>query len=196
MKSQKPKAEQEVDISQAASVLRQGGVIAYPTEAVYGLGCDPEKLDAVNKILDLKQRDKEKGLILVAANLEQLKKYIAPLEKDIEEKLLSSWKDKTKAKTWIVPVKNNISELIKGKFDTIAIRVSHHPVVKSLCEAFSGAIVSTSANISTQEAARTAKEVKTTFNDNLDFILDGETNKNANPSEIRDALTDKVIRSS
>lgn len=186
------KKKQQTD--QAAVVLQRGGVIAYPTEAVYGLGCDPKNLSAVKKILDLKQRKKEKGLILIASDYEQLKSYINPLDKIIENKLLESWKDQNTAITWLVPVDYNISIYLKGQFDTLAVRVSHHPIVKELCEKFGGAIISTSANIATQEAARTAEEVKQTFGDKVDFIIEGETNINAQPSEIRDALTDEIIR--
>ena len=185
---------QKQTINQAAQVLQQGGVIAYPTEAVYGLGCDPENLAAVKKILALKQRDKDKGLILVAANLEQLKRYIQPLEDDIEEKILQSWNNNSMAVTWLVPVKDSTSVYLKGQFDTLAVRVSEHPVVKELCIAFDGAIVSTSANISTQEAARSSEQVKQIFGQRIDLIVEGETNPNAHPSEIRDALTNKIIR--
>ena len=122
MKSQK----QQID--QAIKVLQQGGVIGYPTEAVYGLGCDANNITAVNKILNLKQRNKAKGLILVAAHLDQFKDFIQPLEKHTEEKLLASWKDKGTAKTWLVPAKTEVSDYLKGQYDTIAIRVSHHAI--------------------------------------------------------------------
>ena len=184
------------DIEQAVHALQQGGVIAYPTEAVYGLGCDPKNLSAVKKILDLKQRKKEKGLILIASNFEQLKSYVGPLEKTIENKLLDSWQEHRDAITWLVPVDKDVSIYLKGQFETLAVRVSHHPVVKELCDKFAGAIISTSANLATQEAARTADQVKQIFDDKIDFIIDGETDINAQPSEIRDALTDKVIRTS
>ncbi len=190
----KQKSDQSAKVLQAVDILRKGGVIAYPTEAVYGLGCNPQNLAAVKKILELKQRQKEKGLILVAADFEQFENYIQPLERNIENKILESWKDKASVITWLVPVKKEISKYLKGEFDTLAIRVSHHPLVKELCEVFAGAIISTSANISTHEAARTAQQVKKIFNDKIDFIVEGETDCNAQPSEIRDALTDKIIR--
>ena len=188
MKSQKQK------LDQAITVLQHGGIIAYPTEAVYGLGCDPENLSAVKKLLAIKQRKKEKGLILVAANFEQLKPYLLPLEKDIEEKLLKSWQDSHRPTTWLVPAKKEVSDYLKGRFDTLAVRVSKHPIVKELCEMFNGAIISTSANISGQKSARTAEQVKQIFKNEIDFIIDGETDRNAQPSEIRDALTNKIIR--
>ena len=169
-------------------------MIAYPTEAVYGLGCDPKNLSAVKKILELKQRQKEKGLILVASSFDQFENYIQPLENKIKDKLLNSWENNALAITWLVPVKKETSEYIKGQYDTLAIRVSNHSKVKELCDAFGGSIVSTSANIATQEAARTAEQVKQIFGDKIDFIVEGETNSNVEPSEIRDALTDKIIR--
>lgn len=196
MKKLKQQTDHAVAVLQAVNVLHQGGVIAYPTEAVYGLGCDPKNLSAVKQILELKQREKEKGLILVAARFEQFKDFIQPLEKEIEEKLLLSWKNQTSALTWLVPAKKETSEYLRGQFDSLAVRVSHHPVVKEICEQFGGAIVSTSANISTQEAARTAEQVQHIFADKINFIVGGETDINAEPSEIRDALTDNIIRTS
>lgn len=181
-------------IEQAVKVLQQGGVIAYPTEAVYGLGCDPLNESAVKKILKLKQRAKEKGLILIAANFEQVKPFLQDLEKDIEEKIRFSWQNSTKPITWLIPVKDSISSVLTGQFDTLAVRVTKHPVVKELCEKFNSAIVSTSANISGEEAARTSQQVSQLFGNEIDFIIEGETDVNAQPSEIRDALTDKVIR--
>lgn len=194
VKRAKVNIQEQQKIDQAVEVLQQGGVIAYPTEAVYGLGCDPKNIAAIKKILKLKQRQKEKGLILVAENFEQLKPYLQPLEKDIEQKLLDSWHDSMNAITWLVPVNETTSEYLKGQFDTLAVRVSQHPVVKELCHKFKGAIVSTSANISTQDAARTCQQVKQIFENEIDLIIDGETDFNAQPSEIRDALTNKIIR--
>jgi L-threonylcarbamoyladenylate synthase len=185
---------QKLQIKQAIKALQQGGVIAYPTEAVYGLGCDPGNISAIKKILALKQREKAKGLILVAANFDQLKPYLQSLNKNIEDKILASWRHDSKPVTWLIPAKESVSVYLKGQFDTLAVRVSHHPVVKELCLAFSGAIVSTSANYANQAAARTADEVKNIFDNKLDVIVDGETNHQSSPSEIRDALTDKIIR--
>lgn len=192
----KPVKSESNQIELAVKVLQQGGTIAYPTEAVYGLGCDPKNVSALKNILNTKNRAKEKGLILIAANIEQLKPYILPLKQDIETKLLNSWQDSDNAVTWLVPVDDRTSDYLKGKFDTLAIRVSHHPVVKELCEKFGGAIVSTSANVSNQEAARTAEQVNNIFEHKIDFIVEGEINFNAQPSEIRDALTNKIIRTS
>ena len=194
MKRQKQKIDQAVEVLLAVNILHQGGVIAYPTEAVYGLGCDPENIAALKKLLQIKQRNKDKGLILIAADFNQLKPYLLPLEKKIEQKLLDSWDNTSKAITWLVPVKETVSEYLKGQFNTLAVRVSSRKQVKELCETYHGAIVSTSANKSNQEPARTAEQVKQIFDNEVDYILEGETNKNAQPSEIRDAITGKIIR--
>ena len=193
MKKKLVKAQSE-QIEQAVKALQQGGVIAYPTEAVYGLGCDPLNESAIKKILKLKQREKEKGLILIAANFEQVKPFLQDLGKDIEKKILSSWHDSTKPITWLIPVKNSTSSFLTGQFDTLAVRVTKLPVVKELCEKFNSAIVSTSANLSKQEPARNSQQVFQFFENEIDFIVEGETDLNAQPSEIRDALTNKIIR--
>ena len=193
MKKKSVKAQSE-QIEQAVKALQQGGVIAYPTEAVYGLGCDPLNESAIKKILKLKQRDKEKGLILIAANFEQVKPFLQDLNKDIEEKILLSWSESTKPITWLIPVKNSTSSFLSGQFDTLAVRVTKHPVVKELCEKFNSAIVSTSANLSKQEPARNSQQVFQFFENEVDFIVEGETDLNAQPSEIRDVLTNKIIR--
>lgn len=192
---QKPVKQATNQIEQAVKVLQQGGIIAYPTEAVYGLGCDPKNLSAVKKILEVKQREKEKGLILIAASFDQVKPFIQSLEQEIEEKLLTSWHDSDHPVTWLVPVKDDVSDYLCGQYDSLAVRVTQHPLVKELCEKFGGAIVSTSANRANQEAARTSEQVKQIFNNEIDLVLEGQTDLNAQPSEIRDALTNNVIRS-
>lgn len=192
----KPVKHATNQIEQAVKVLQQGGIIAYPTEAVYGLGCDPKNINAVKKILYIKQREKEKGLILIAANFDQLKPFLQTLAQEIEEKLLRSWREADHAITWLVPVKEGVSDYLSGQYDSLAVRVSHHPLVKELCTKFGGAIVSTSANRATEEAARSSEKVKQIFKNELDLVLEGQTDINAQPSEIRDALTGKIIRAS
>ncbi len=179
-------------ISRAVQALQQGGVIAYPTESVFGLGCDPDDAAAVERILALKQRPVEKGLILIASDISQLEKYLLPLDDATRQRVLSSWPG---PHTWLWPVKEGVSSLIRGRHPTLAVRVSAHPVVRQLCEGFGKAIVSTSANPAEQAAARSAGEVRAYFNDKLDFILDGEVGQSLQPTEIRDAITNQVIRS-
>ena len=183
--------DNQIQIEQAVNALQRGGVIAYPTESVFGLGCDPDKPDAVQRILDLKQRPKEKGLILIATSFSQLEKYLLDLAPDIQQRVLASWPGPY---TWLWPVKPDVSVLLRGQHQTLAVRVSAHPVVRALCEAYGKAIVSTSANPADLPPAKNAAEVRTYFDDKLDFILDAEVGSSAQPTEIRDALTNKLIR--
>jgi L-threonylcarbamoyladenylate synthase len=181
------------EIQQAAQVLRAGGVIAYATEAVFGLGCDPQNSQALSKLLHLKQRSPNKGLILIAANEQQLHPYLAhsSITQEMWQQVRATWPGPV---TWLLPVAEQVSPLLRGEHDTLAVRVSAHPQVRSLCEAFAGAIVSTSANVSAQPPATNVDEVRTQFDDQLDLILLGQTSGAAKPSEIRDAQTGKILR--
>lgn len=179
-------------IDEAARLIKEGAVIAYPTEGVWGLGCDPANEDAVTKILELKQRPVEKGLILVAGNLEQVAFLTDKLEKSYLELLLESWPGPN---TWLLPdVDQLIPAWIKGKFDTVAVRVSDHPVVAALCGAFNGMIVSTSANPGSLPPALTQSQVENYFPQGVDFIVPGELGGQAGPSEIRDLMSQSLVR--
>lgn len=179
------------NIQQAVEILKQGGVIAYPTEAVYGLGCDPLNEEAVNRIIELKGRDAAKGLILIAASFSQLEPYLVKLDQQTQQLLLDSWPGPV---TWIVPASDSVSNSLRGKHTSLAVRVTDHPLVQELCNCFGGAIVSTSANPAGEEPARNATEVKNYFDNRLDYILEGETGGLDKPTEIRDAITKEVIR--
>ena len=175
----------------AAETVRRGGVIAYPTEAVYGLGCDPLEHMAVRRILALKQRDAAKGLILIASDMAQLAPFMAPLPPAVSAKLAASWPGPV---TWVVPAAPALPSWLSGGRSTLAVRVSAHPVVSALCDALGMAIVSTSANRSGQPAARTALAVRMQLGDGLDYILPGAVGGLNKPTEIREALTGKVLR--
>lgn len=175
----------------AVHVLKQGGIIAYPTEAVFGLGCLPDKPETIKKLLHLKQRPVEKGLILLAADLSQLEPYIRPLENDVLQKIQSSWPGPT---TWVVPASSQTSTLIKGKFQSIAIRISAHPVVREICQQCNSAIISTSANTTGKNMSYSTFDVRRHFKDHLDYILNGSLGNSNSPTTIKDALTDRVIR--
>lgn len=181
-----------ISLQQAYQQLILGNVIAYPTEAVFGLGCDPECEQAVHHILALKNRPIEKGLILIAANFEQFSPYIDLTKITLvqQQLMLNSWPGPV---TWIVPKNNNTPYFLTGQFDSIAIRVTDHPIVQKLCQLFDKPIISTSANISGQAPARTMAEVETQFGQKLP-ILQGEIGKRINPSEIRDIETGLIIR--
>lgn len=175
------------------SAFLQGGIIAYPTEAVFGLGCDPDNEDALNRLLKIKKRPAEKGLILLAGNYAQLLPYI-DVSKIPQEKLndiLAKWPDGI---TQIVPKNKNISPLLSGKFDTIAVRVTSQPDVVALCEKTDKPIVSTSANLTGKEPAKTWHTLDQSLVDQIDCIIKGTTLGHTSPSTIIDALSGQVVR--
>ena len=178
-------------INNAGTALKNCGIIAYPTEAIYGLGCDPLDTNAVKQLLKIKQRKKEKGLILIAASIEQLTPYLQDMNEEIRQRVLSGWPGPI---TWILPAKPEVPELLRGNHNTIAVRVTNHPIVKQLCKQWGSALVSTSANLSGQAPALSAAQVEQTFNDNIDFILEGEIGDQQQPTQIRDGQTGKIIR--
>ena len=174
----------------AARCLNMGGIIAYPTEAVYGLGCLPDKRDVVYRLLLLKKRSIAKGLILVAAFPEQLEKYVYYPGASIKEMVLASWPGPV---TWLLPAKLETPHWIKGSHATVAVRVSGHPVVRALCREV-GALVSTSANPEHKIPARTLRKVVEYFGHSLDYFVPGEVGSLAGPTEIRDAVTGTIVR--
>ncbi len=178
-------------IRQAARALCDGGIIAYPTEAVYGLGCDPDNATAVRRILALKQRSPRHGLILVAAEYEQLQRYLAPLPDAVTARLLASWPG---PQTWVVPAAPECPLWLSGEHDSIAVRVSAHPVVRALCAAADMAVISTSANRRGHPPARSALACRMRFGDRLDVVVAGKTGGQEKPTAIRDALSGNTIR--
>ena len=183
-----------IDLSNALTALRTQGVIAYPTESVFGLGCDPDCDIAIQNILDLKQRPAHKGLILIASNIEQLKNYadFSVLTQSQIAKIEDTWPGPF---TWVIPATKTLSKLISGDFDSVAVRVSAHFVVQQLCREFGKPIISTSANLSGLEACNTASEVKAMFSDNsLLTTIDAEVSGLDNPSQIHHALTGERLR--
>ncbi len=173
------------------NVAASGGIIAYPTEAVWGLGCDPENPDAVLRLLRLKQRDWRKGLILVAASLAQLQPYLSTLNAAQRQQLASTWPGPT---TWLVPHTGNVGAGICGQHSSLAVRVSAHPVVHSLCTLFGGPLVSTSANPGGLQPARDRLTVRRYFGDAVDAYAPGSVGAARRPTVIRDLLTGEIIR--
>jgi L-threonylcarbamoyladenylate synthase len=176
----------------AGRILLDGGVIAYPTEAVYGLGCIPEYDFAVERILRMKNRPMSQGLVLVASSIDQLMPYMAPLTPDIMKKLLLGWPGPL---TWVVPASAAAPPWITGGRTSVAVRVSAHPVVQALCRSVDHALVSTSANRSGRPPARNRFTALQGFNQQVDLVLAGDTDPQKQPTEIRDALSNTVLRS-
>ena len=174
-----------------ASCLHSAGVIAYPTEGVWGLGCLPGSLEAVSRILLLKKRSWREGLILVAGRIEQLEPYLDHLSPGDLKMLGEYWPGPT---TFLVPDNGAAPGWIVGANDTLAVRVSEHPVVRFLCDAVDGPLVSTSANVSGRPAAKTALEVRRYFGNKVDFLVPGDLGSATGASTIRVLSTGEIVR--
>ncbi len=181
------------NFEQTLHALQSGEVIAYPTEGVFGVGCDPDNPEAIEKLLQLKQRPVEKGLILIAASYEQLLPYIdeTQLTEEQLQQVKATWPGPV---TWVMPASNKVSQWVSGQFDTIAVRVTDHPLVQQLCNAYGKPLTSTSANLTGQPSCMTTEEVEQQLGDKLVAILRGATGGRNKPSEIRDARTLQVLR--
>lgn len=166
-------------VDDAYALLKKGEVIAYPTEAVYGLGCDPFNEKAVLHLLKLKQRDVAKGLILIISEWAQLWPLIADLP---EEKLDAVKKTWPGAVTWVFPKSDKVPAWVSGAHETIAIRMTAHPVARALCK--HGPLVSTSANIAGDEAARDIDALTRFFPAGVAGMVAGELGGNLAVSEI------------
>ncbi|HET8729744.1 MAG TPA: Sua5/YciO/YrdC/YwlC family protein [Moraxellaceae bacterium] len=178
------------DLQRAVDALRQGQVIAYPTEAVWGLGCDPLNESAVRRVLALKGRSEAKGLILIAAGIDQVEPWLAALTPAQKAAVLATWPGPY---TWVVPAPQ-APRWLRGEHDSLAIRVSAHPGVQALCRAWGAPLVSTSANRSGEAPLGSPDELHHAFGEGLGFILPGALGGDAKPSEIRDAVTGAVLR--
>jgi len=179
------------DLVRAAETIHTGGVIAYPTEAVFGLGCDPLNEAAVEKLLALKQRSPDKGLILIAAEFAQLEAFLKPLDDALMQRVANTWPGPV---TWLVSAKAHVPIWLRGSSNTLAVRVTAHPIASALCRHAGCAIVSTSANLAGQHPARSADAVRQAFGAAIDFLLDGPLGNSDRPTEIRNAISGEIIR--
>ncbi len=176
---------------QATRVLGEGGLIAYPTEAVFGLGCLPEFEQSILDLLSLKHRSSRKGLILVAASAEQLTDFVY-FDKLLDKSaVMESWPGPV---TWLIPAREDTPALLRGSSDKLAVRVSAHPVIQALCSQV-GPLISSSANPARQTPARTTQDVRHYFPASLDYIVPAALGTALSPTEIRDGLTGQTIRS-
>ncbi len=173
-------------VNKAISLLNSGEVIAYPTEGVWGLGCDPNNEDALKKLISLKKRDPQKGLILVGSDILHFSEFVN-LEK-YGKKMMEKWPG---PHTWIVP-SMLISPLITGESTSVALRLSDHQTVKEITETFGGAITSSSANIEGKEPAKAKEEVEEAFKET--FIVDGELGNLDSATPIQDLISGNWIR--
>lgn len=181
----------DLALIRAMRALREGAVIAYPTEGVWGLGCDPFNRDSVELLLALKRRPGAKGLILIAAEADMFAPLLDPLPPALRQQLDASWPGPN---TWIVPDPDHLAPpWIRGRHDSLALRVTAHPLAARLSRAFGGPIVSTSANPAGLAPALSAYAVRRYFG-GLVMIVPGNTGGSKTPSTIRDLVTGRVLR--
>ncbi len=175
----------------AARALTAGAVIAYPTEAVYGLGCLPTRPDTLQRLIALKHRQAGKGLILIGASPAQLAPYTHGMSADDWRILAAAHRQPI---TWLVPAAAGIPELLTGGRETIALRITQHPLARQLCLTSGSAIVSTSANLSGQPPPRDFARIAPQLRRNLDLVLVGQCGSSRRPSQIRDLRSGQLLR--
>ncbi len=178
-------------IEEAAIVIQQGGVVAYPTESCFGLGCDPKNTDAIKQILEIKKRKRKKGVILIADKFERFSAYINPVPKEILEVIQNSWPGPN---TWLCPAKSACSPWLRGEHPNLAIRVTAHKPAAKLSQKSNCALVSTSANVSLKPALTKTSSVVNAFDGLVDLVLDLPIGGDLSPSTIRHAETGEIIR--
>lgn len=219
----KPNGATTTSPEQAASWLKQGQLLAYPTESVWGIGCDAYNQFAVEQILAIKNRPSEKGMIVVTDSIERIKPLLQQLPQQRQQQIIASWSQQAsdevgansrQAHTWLLPLKDaqfksqskpdnqlqaKVPYWITGKHDSIAVRVIAHPLISQLCEQMVsssnpyGLIVSTSCNPSGEAPAKSFEQAYAYFGQDIAY-LQGETLGYVLPSQISDALSGQVIR--
>ncbi|MEY3808545.1 MAG: hypothetical protein RI893_1521 [Pseudomonadota bacterium] len=177
-------------IKNAVRHLKAGAVIAYPTEAVYGLGCDPLNEEAVMTLLEIKQRPVDKGLILIASSLAQLQSYL-DLDQTLIDRITPTWPGPV---TWVIPAQSWVPRWLTGDHDTLAVRVTNQPIAHDLCAQFGSPLVSTSANPTTRPAIKVARKLLKAFAQADIFIVPGSVGSLAQETAIYEALTGKRLR--
>lgn len=184
-------------IRQIIRALDQGALIAYPTDTIWGLGCHPLRSSAIERLLRLKRRSFAKGLILLSSQIDYLLPYINQ-RVDISP-MIQPMPDQKRPTTWIVPARDHCPGWLTGHRDSIAIRITDKPLIKSLCDGLRQPLVSTSANFSGRPPARNRLCIRRQFGQLLDYILEDHVqhsrlNASAIPSMIRDLQSGKIIR--
>jgi L-threonylcarbamoyladenylate synthase len=175
----------------AARVVRGGGVIAYPTEAVFGLGCLPQERRAVERVLAIKRRSWRKGLILIGADLAQLERYAVLPPEPRRSEVLASWPG---PHTWVLDARPDAPRWVTGGRASVAVRVTAHPVARALCAAVGDALVSTSANVSRRPPHRRLLVLRRDLGRRIDYVLSGALGGLAAPTTIRDGRSGKTLR--
>jgi L-threonylcarbamoyladenylate synthase len=179
------------EVEAAATLLREGGVLAYPTEGVYGLGCDPDNREAFDRIFAMKRRPPGQGVLLIAADVEQVRPWIGEAPQSALTRAAAAWPG---AHTFIFPRSSRVPDWVAGGHAGIALRVTTHAPSAALCRAFGAPIVSTSANRHGEPPARSAADIRAIFGDEPDGVLDAPLGGLDKPTPITDAVTGAIIR--
>lgn len=174
-----------------AAHLRRGGLIAYPTESCYGLGCDPDNRIAVQRLLRIKQRPQRKGLILIAASYQQVARYLRPVTPAQQQQLKAAGEQVT---TCLMPALRSAPRWLRGNNETLAVRLTAHPQATQLCRGVNSALVSTSANRAGLRPARTFAQCRRLFGRKV-WVLQGRVGKRKHPSTIRMWADGRIVRS-
>lgn len=174
----------------AAHHIRNNGIIIYPTETVYGLGCDPNSYEAVNKLTRLKQREKHSGFLLIAGNIDQLVNYItAPNQQEISR--IDSTEEAT---SWVTTASKNTPSWLVSPDGTIGFRITKHIVTRALCDQLSHPIISTSANIKGGRPVSNTLQCHQLFAEEIDYLLTSSITRNERPSVIKRLSTGQQLR--
>jgi len=177
-------------INRAVSCLQVGGVIAYPTESVFGLGCDASNLSAIIKLLEIKNRSYKKGLIVLVSDIQQALSLLAPLSPSQIQTINQS---RSRATTWLIDAASHLSPLLIGDHKKLAVRVTTNPIAKELCQKFNQPIISTSCNVSGKPTTTSTAVVRNKMLFQVDQIVAGRCCGQA-PSQLIDLKTGHVLR--
>jgi len=179
-------------LRQIAYAINQGAVIAYPTDTIWGFGCHPLLEAAVVRIKSLKQRPRDKGLILLASSLELFKSLVN--QDDYRHHASTINMPRPRPVTWIARAHEDCPSWLMAPNQTLAIRISDLPHIKALCQTIQAPLVSTSANLSGHPVARNHLIVRKQFRHSVDFIIEGYGLSARQPSEIRELNSGKILR--
>jgi len=178
-------------IDRAARIVLAGGVIAYPTEAVFGLGCLPLRRAAVERVLAIKRRSWRKGLLLIASDLAHLERFVELPPEPRRSEILASWPGPV---TWVLKARPRVPRWLSGGRDSVAVRLTDHDLARRLCARVGQALVSTSANVSRRPPLRDLRRVRRELGRAVDYVLAGELGGLANPTVIKDGRTGRILR--
>lgn len=165
---QKNRAQQEADIVQCLKVLSSGGLILYPTDTVWGIGCDATNAEAVKKVFQLKQRDDSKALIVLLDSAEHLDHYVVDVPMIARELIDVA----VKPLTIIYEGAYNLAPNVLGEQDSVGIRIPNDEFCHRLCERFGKPIVSTSANVSGAPTAKTFADIDAAIVQGVDYAVE------------------------